>query len=129
MRDSRNVLHARLATARTKQKHNCGGINERVRANYRGVGNPQNRREPPGRYHAEKAHDQPVGKPSEKIRELRLFFGRTMNLYPTDDPARTVGGFVPFARTARAALERVAIPTSGDSKAAGSAGRRQPDSR
>jgi hypothetical protein len=70
MRDSRNVLHARLATARTKQKHNCGGINERVRANYRGVGNPQNRREPPGRYHAEKAHDQPVGKPSEKIREL-----------------------------------------------------------
>jgi hypothetical protein len=89
MRDSRNVLHARLATARTKQKHNCGGISERVRANYQGVGNPQNRREPQGLYHAEKAHDQPVGKPSEKIRELRVFFGRTMNLCPTDDPART----------------------------------------
>jgi hypothetical protein len=44
MRDCRNVLHARLATTWEKQKHNCGGISERVRANFQA--NPQNGREP-----------------------------------------------------------------------------------
>jgi hypothetical protein len=101
MRDSRNVLHARLATARTKQKHNCGGINERVRANYRGVGNPQNRREPPGLYRQAKRenprtaallrqNDEPVsyGRSGEDSRWVRTVcqdsascFGARRNSY------------------------------------------------
>jgi hypothetical protein len=66
MRDCRNVLHARLATTRKKQKHNCGGTSERVRANFQGVGNPQNGREPLRLYHAEKARDQPARKPKRE---------------------------------------------------------------
>src|SRR4029077_9238372 len=115
MRDCRNVLHARLATTRKEQKHNCGGTSD----------------------HAEKARDQPARKPKRENLPVRLFFRGTMkgsdairNRYPTYDPPRTAGRFRTDCQgPARAALERVAIPTSGDSKAAGSAGRRQPDSR
>jgi hypothetical protein len=44
MRDCRNVLHARLATTRKEQKHNCGGTSD----------------------HAEKARDQPARKPKRE---------------------------------------------------------------
>ena len=43
MRDCRNVLHARLAVARKKQKHHCDGVGKRVRANFQGVSDAQKR--------------------------------------------------------------------------------------
>ena len=43
MRDCRNVLHARLAVARKKQKHHCDGVGKRVRANLQGVSDAQKR--------------------------------------------------------------------------------------
>jgi hypothetical protein len=90
MRDCRNVLHARLAVARKKQKQNCDGV---VRANFQGVSDAQKRAGTTG----------PV--PSRKGPRPPLFFDQTMsgsdairNSYPTYDPRRTVVGFVLFGK-------------------------------
>lgn len=93
MRDWRNVLHARLAVARKKQKQNCDGVDKRVRANIQGVSDAQKRAGTTG----------PV--PSRKGPRPPLFFHQTMsgsdairNSYPTYDPPRAIVGFVPFAK-------------------------------
>ena len=76
MRDCRNVLHASRGCLE-KQKHHCDGGGKRVRGTFQGVSDAQNRAGTIGLYQAEKAQDQPVRSPSEKISEPPLFFHQT----------------------------------------------------
>src|SRR4029077_11302746 len=97
MRDCRNVLHARLAVARKKQKHHCDGVGKPVRANFQGVSDAQKRVGTIGPVASRKRPTtSQCASTSEKISEPPLFFHQTMrgsdairNRYPTYDPPST----------------------------------------